>query len=469
MSIIPKTFTGTLILAAVALTFVVSILLLLSYRRREVTTSVDHTRSRRIVSWAIIAAATMVPIMVVYPNKSVSMPFLFFVLSGALAALSVVYLALGGQSRMLLAYALLSVSVSLTLSDGLRNNFYPLQNFMQEPLYSTGSLAAYQTVTQQGYYYFIPIGTINSVLFGEFTNMNLGLGLVIDAIELAATLLGLWALFERIGLKFAYPALFFIFSPELSFIDGRTDELVYVAMAFLLVGIASTRSKRSDVLLVLPVITVGVFDHPIAPITIIALFVFLSLAFLLRKGRPIQAHPFLLTALRLALVVTLAYWFLTYIYNLILPHATQTFQSSFTLLTSMFFGSKTALGGGITSALAPGYAEPAFRLFALIWAAPVAYAAAPILVLAIRKVFSLTNKSRTTREPLPVFARNLAVASSLATVVVVGIAYGAYATGTLQGQYLIPSGYFLAIIASAFAFNQLLGSRKMMEIGRAHV
>ncbi len=468
MSIIPHTFTGTLIDTAGVLTLLVTALLLLSYYRKK-ETPLDNVRLTKFVSWAIIAATTLAPIIVVYPN-GVSMSFLFFILSGAVAGLSAVYLAFGGQSRMLLAYALVVVSVSLVLSEGLRNNFAGIENYTIEPLYSSGSLAAYQTPASQGYYYFLPIGTIISVILQEFSNLNLGLFPVLASVELVMVLFGLWALFERIGLKYAYPALFFIFSPELSFVDGRTDQFPYVAMVFLIVGLASVRSKRADVLLLLPIILVGVFDHPIAPISIIAMIGFLSLVIVLRKARWLQTHRLVFTTLRLALVVTAAYWFLTYIYNLILPHATQTLQSSINLVTSMFFGSsKTVLGGGITSAIAPGYSEPAFRLFVFVWAAPVALAAAFVLVLGIRGLISTVRRSKAVGETLSGFTSNLAVASCLAAIVTIGIAYAAYATGTLQGQYLIPAGYFLAVVAAGFVLNQLIGSRKILVLGVATV
>ena len=51
----------------------------------------------------------------------------------------------------------------------------------------------------------------------------------------------------------------------------------------------------------------------------------------------------------------------------------------------------------------------------------------------------------------------------------IGVAYAAYATGTLQGQYLIPAGYFLAVVAAGFVLNQLIGSRKMLVLGVATI
>ncbi len=469
MSIIPKTFTGTLLLAAVLLTVVVTLLLLLSYRRKEqLLQSRDNTRYTKVISWAMIVAATLIPIMVVVPNHSVSLPFVFFVLTGTVSALSAVYLALGGKSRMLLAYALVAVSVSMILSPALKNNFYPFQGYTQQSIFGSGNLAGSQTPASQGFYYFIPVSEINLVAMGEVSGVNSGIASVLAAVELVGTLLALWALFEGLGLKYAYPALFFIFSPELSFIVGRTDELVFVALVLLLVGLASTRSNRNDVLLLLPVISVGVFDHPIAPISIIAMFASLSLVIALRKARSIEAHHIVFTALRLALIVTAVYWFFTYIYSLILPHATNTFQASINFMASVFFGNQnTVLGGGITSALAPGYSSPQFRLFALIWAAPVAFAAAPIFVMMIRKFLSAIRKSRAAENSLSGFAQNFGIAASLSAIVLVGAAYAAYTTGTLQGQYLIPAGYFVAVVASAFAVNQLIGSRKLIVVGIA--
>src|SRR5207249_10244946 len=58
----------------------------------------------------------------------------------------------------------------------------------------------------------------------------------------------------------------------------------------------------------------------------------------------------------------------------------------------------------------------------------------------------------------------LGVAGSLATAIPLSFAYAEYASGRVLGQYLIPIGYFAAVVASAVVFQRLLGSRRLLIV-----
>src|SRR5207245_3919266 len=108
-----------------------------------------------------------------------------------------------------------------------------------------------------------------------------------------------------------------------------------------------------------------------------------------------------------------------------------------------------------------GYAAPAFWVFSYSCAAPVALALSIVVVWLARGVL---RRGRKGAESL---TDRLGIAGSLATAVPVVFAYAEYAAGRVLGQYLIPIGYFAAVVASAVVFQRLLGSKRLLIVAVA--
>src|SRR5207237_5291600 len=68
------------------------------------------------------------------------------------------------------------------------------------------------------------------------------------------------------------------------------------------------------------------------------------------------------------------------------------------------------------------------------------------------------------REGAEFLTNRLGIAGSLATAIPVIFAYAEYAAGRVLGQYLIPMGYFAAVVASAVVFQRLLGSKRLLIV-----
>src|SRR5437667_3263199 len=179
-----------------------------------------------------------------YPDGELSRPLAFFVLEGVSAGLSAVYVAITPK-RWVLFYVLLVASLSISASVYARNLMYPTYSFRSEPLYSTGTISAYeQGAISGGVYYFIPVDTMNLVTLGNISDITKGLVPLYQSVQLLVTLLCLWVFLERLGLRVAFPALFLLLSiPDLSFLTGRAFAFPMAAVVLALTAFMASRTK----------------------------------------------------------------------------------------------------------------------------------------------------------------------------------------------------------------------------------
>src|SRR5438132_14281217 len=157
-------FAQWLIFDAVVLTAVLAVILFFAQKGHSGTNSLG--RLARPVELALIVAATLIPIAAFYPDGELSRPLAFFVLEGVTRGLSALYVSVEPK-RWVLFYVLLVASLSILASVYARNLTYPAYNFRSESLYSIGTISAYeQGAISGGFFYFIPIDTLNVVTIG---------------------------------------------------------------------------------------------------------------------------------------------------------------------------------------------------------------------------------------------------------------------------------------------------------------
>ena len=286
------TFGQWLIFDAVVLTAVLSVVLF--FARKKDSEAYLLARFGRPVELALIVAATLIPIAAFYPNGELSRPLAFFVLEGVTAGLSAVYVAIAPK-RWVLFYVLLIAYLSIPASVYARNLMYPTYNFRSEPLYSTGTISTYeQGAISGGFYYFIPIDTLNLVAIGSISGITNWLVPLYQSAGLLVTLLCLWVFFDRLGLRAAFPALFLLLSiPELSFLTGRAFAFPMAALVLALTAFMASRRNiggvRQGVLLIAITSLTLTFTHPLGPLFLTIFFAMLYLLLARKRDSPLPA------------------------------------------------------------------------------------------------------------------------------------------------------------------------------------
>jgi hypothetical protein len=166
-------------------------------------------------------------------------------------------------------------------------------------------------------------------------------------------------------------------------------------------------------------------------------------------------------ALKITLLISLAYWFSTYLAILIFGNAKSLYDAGFKFV-DMLLGGKAVeviLGTTISKLVAPGYSNPSFIIFSYTWAVPLAIAASLTLAL----IFFFLRK-KPTESVLSGVKINLGFSSAISSIFFMTYAYSGYVIGSGSGQYMLPIAYFLSMLSSVIAIGLVLEKYKIFPV-----
>ncbi len=342
------------------------------------------------------------------------------------------------MTRQLLVLVGIIISFSEPLVMTFGNRFYPRYPWSRDSIYQTGSLAEYQaSLSTSGLYYLVPVRVLNQDVLAHLVApsewVRLTLLLTIDL----ALILALINLFKRIGYGIAsyyVPVFIFWANPGNSFMMGRAVTEAYPFLfLYLTVLYAKNIGRRESTLLLTLVSIPMVFAHGSPSTIILLLFTPLILMYKILNARGVISsvdwasirHPLLIL-----LSITLIYWGWTSI-AVIIARLGEKFINS---ITEYFVetGSE-ATGSTVGWSYTPRYYKPGFELFGYSWAFPIGVSAALVIVFLFKRRFLGPDKG-------------FAEVAGFTGVLIIGAAYLSYALSE-AGQYWIPVGYFLAMMA----------------------
>ncbi len=318
------------------------------------------------------------------------------------------------------------------------NRFYPRYPWEKDSIYTTGSLAEYQAhLTTSGLYYLIPVKVINQDVLAHLIEPSEWVRLILLlAIDLAL-IISLIQVFKKLGYGIAsyfVPVFVFWANPGNSFMMGRaaTEAYPFLFMYLSVLYALDVEPRRTLVLLTATSLPM-VFAHGSPSTIMILLFIPLLILhhFRTRLGLKTTINwGRMKQPLYVLLGVTLIYWGWTSIASII----TRLGEKFVTSLAEYFIetgqeASTTTVGWSYT----PRYYKPGFEIYGYTWAFPIGVSAALIIVFLARRRLLGSDKG---------FAESAALSGSS----VIAAAYLSY-TLSEAGQYWIPVGYFLAMLA----------------------
>jgi len=456
-----RSFTETLLYDTVLLVFVLIAVYLLSSRGnpRGGGSILRRVGGSGVLNRFVTAASIVVLILSLLPLDSTERTSLYFALQGVLAWIVLtLYVKERVSSSAVIFYTVASL-LSIPAVIYFKNMFYPRYDITREALYATGSLEPYMRASLEGgFYYLIPIDPLIMVPLAYIcgggiepllpTIRNFALYLVI--------VLAIFAIIKRRGLKPLYASILaYTIAPTLSFQD-RIISLPYATLIIYILLLAISSNTLSSRLAIILTITslVSVFAHPVGPITLIFTLLFLiSLSKAFKYDRVYRASSSVFLTFTL---VAFTYWFSTYLYTLLMVKGLRLADATVRFLDSILGrgeAREVLLGYTISSYTSPGYSKPKFYTYAYVWALPIAIATSFLVVSLIKN-----KKRKNTSEENEVVI--LGIASSLATVLLIGVAYIGYAMNVEPGQYLIPAGYYASTLAIGTALQKYSKVRK---------
>ena len=474
----PLTFSGTLVVDFILLTIILAILYTLSYLAPSIRKRIHRKKASKkqeqpvrsgYMSKILIALATLTLMTGLFPFDSVARTPLYFILQAALAGLTTYLCAARRVKQSTLIYVAIVALVSIPALVYSKNSFYPIYDVKKEPLYITGSITSYMESSAKGkFYYFIPVDPMIFVSLSYMCGVEVSplIPVFRDVTFYLAIALFMFAIMKKLGRPELFPALLaFMVIPSLSF-QSRILSIPYAVSILYLVILAFRDGINSKVMLAyLLTAVVMIFAHPIGPIALLTVFSVLLAWYSLTnslKTSSVKQKKYTLTkifSLNLYLI-TLLYWFLTYIYTLLFQKGVNIALSVNTFI-SIILGVSEKLqvedmlfGRTISKFQAPGYSNPDFYVYAYAWAIPLSFSFTLVAAELVKTLLKKNDKRDKTS-----IIRELYIASSVSALLTIIVAYIGYVMRIESGQYLIPTGYFLASL-SLGAVTYTLSKRK---------
>jgi len=466
-------FGKALVYMAVLLAIIFGILMvitIISLKRKVAVNgggNEGNARYTRVLGLLILAVSTIIPISAALPVNAIYRFFGYFVLDAVDAALMVLYIAGNGRRRAYLLYGITVILLTAVTSVFIKNHFfgsgYPY-NFMYEPLYTQGTLTQYQVGSiTGGFYYFIPTDAINLVTIGIYTGLTDPMEILYDSLFALVTVLALVLFLDRLGVKGSVLSAFLIFVPPLSFLIARVGALPYTSLAFLslVLMIMGAPIMGTGMIYVLSSLD-SIFAHPVGPITITAtlLITYLALPLLKAQGREfVRARSIIGKALAAIMIMEFTYWVGVDIAIFLIMEKVHRTMDSLLRVTSTVISGNVSTLYNLSPVVAPGYSSPEVRVYAYIWALPVALSLVLVLILVLYGINRM-NRLNTMSGVGLIMGFSAALSSILATA----LGYADYAAGEATGVYLLPVAYFLALIGSAVATGILLRGKSRVVL-----
>ena len=453
-------FTQLLIHNTVVLTLVFYVLLLITSRQTSRTLNVKQRASFIPPNALKILMVSLLLTYLVFQTISLLRGYrdpMVFTLIASLSALMVIEVLNESSARNsflpLLPLLMISLSEPLTLYVG--NDFYPRWDWSSDTILRTGHLDAYfREIVSAGLYYLIPVSYIRQVMLALTCQPSHVTPFINVVAEYLACVISLYAFFKRSRfgvLAGVLSILILISSPGDNVLTGRlVGTLIF---PFMLSSLIYYRTGQTSALISsLPLMMGTVFQHGSPVIGYFLLF--LPALF---KGRDEDlelrgASRRVGILVAVLSIIASAYWIYTHIINRV-SYVGYSFVNS---ILSYFLPS-------LREAISPWtyvslYESGGYLVYSYAWAFPVALSAA-LLLNYMTKVLM----GRSIMKPL-----NIGEASSFLASTVVVASFLAYRVAE-SGQYLIPVGYFLALIASTIALSRILKGKRLSVLLAAMV
>jgi len=351
----------------------------------------------------------------------------------------------GNTAPILLSLLLVSLSEPLTLYLG--NDFYPRWDWVSDTIMRTGHLNEYfQGIAKAGLYYLIPVSYLRQITLALVCQPSYVIPFINAVIEYLAYVISLYAFFKksRFGvLAGVLSVLILISSPGDNVLTGRL--IGSFIFPFMLSSLIYYRTGWTSAMISSLLLMIGmIFQHG-SPVMGYSMLFFPMLLKgwdddLVLRGVSRRVGV-LITVLSVAASI---YWFYTYIINQIF-HISYSFINS---ILSYFLPSQREVIS--PWAYVPRYESGGYQVYSYAWAFPVALSAALLLNYVTRMLMQ-----RSIARPL-----NTGDALSFLATMVVGASFISYSIAE-GGQYFIPVGYFLALIASTIALSRILEGRRL--------
>jgi len=351
----------------------------------------------------------------------------------------------GNTALILLSLLVVSLSEPLTLCLG--NDFYPRWDWMSDTIMRTGHLNEYfHGIINAGLYYLIPVSYLRQITLALVCQPSYVIPFINAVIEYLAYVISLYAFFKksRFGvLAGVLSVLILISSPGDNVLTGRL--IGSFIFPFMLSSLIYYRTGWTSAMISSLLLMIGmIFQHG-SPVMGYSILFFPMLL----KGwdddlvlRGVSRRVGVLIAV--LSVAASTYWFYTHIINQIF-HISYSFINS---ILSYFLPSQREVIS--PWAYVPRYELGGYQVYSYAWAFPVALSAALLLNYITRMLMQ-----RSIARPL-----NTGDASSFLATMVVGTSFISYSIAE-GGQYFIPVGYFLALIASTIALSRILEGRRL--------
>ncbi|MEM2094416.1 MAG: hypothetical protein QXI32_03870 [Candidatus Bathyarchaeia archaeon] len=291
-----------------------------------------------------------------------------------------------------------------------------------------------------------------TVTLGLITETSAGTKEMIVVTSLLVTLLMVWVILRRSGHIEAMPAMMLLVAvPTLSFVTGRTTmSLPYATFVLALFFVFLNKHSRSIMILMIMVMVVGIFSHPISPLIVISILT--ASAFSPKKIGSLKTK-FLL----ISVVLTLTYWFSTYIEYIMVRSSINAIYA-FVQFAEMLIGNEyvSAISGSTISVFnAPGYSVSKFWIFSYSWAIPIAFTSSYLAVV----LFSIL-KFRTVG--VGSLSTLLGFPTCVSSIVFLAASYMGYVVGTDSAQYMTPIAYFLAVLTAMVVVSIVIKGRRFL-------
>jgi len=446
--VIVVTFTQVLIYDAIALTLIFYILLSAtsgaSSRKLHASPTLPYVL--RALTFSLLL--TCIALQTISLLRGYRDPVVF----GLMTSLSILIVLLvlgnssaGGPTMILLSLLMISLSEPLILYVG--NDFYPRWDWNSDTILRTGHLDEYfRGVVSAGLYYLIPVSYLRQVMLALTCQPSHVTPFVNVVTEYLACVISLYAFFKRSRfgvLAGVLSVLILISSPGDNVLTGRlVGSLIF---PFMLSSLIYYRTGRTSALISsLPLMVGTVFQHGSPVVGYLLLFLPV-----LYRGRDEDLE--LRGASRrvgvlVAVLSTIAsvYWIYTHIINQV-SHVGYSFLNS---ILSYFLPSRGEAVSPWT--YVPLYESGGYLVYSYAWAFPVALSAALLLNYMTRALMRGSVMK----------SLNVGEASSFLASTVVTASFLTYRVAE-SGQYFIPIGYLLALIASTTALSRILKGKRL--------
>ncbi len=405
----------------------------------------------RLGRTSFIVVISMFIVLVFYSLIMGYRPHIYFLYTGILVPL----LVLGRKSAdkyfkninpILLILVLFSFTEPLILLFG--NRFYPLVDWSKDSIFVTGSLAEYQREQIAiGLYYLIPVRELGEIMLIRFTFQDQLIRLIYILAVDTALILSFYNFFIRLGydrLAGILAILFFWSNPGNSFTMGRLVTEAYPFLYIFLLVLYVSMNARTPILLLLTIVGLPmIFAHGSPFVSIILLFGSLILiTHVKNRFKTINVKLDWTKAkspLLILFIVTFLYWGWTHIIRSIAELGIKLVDS----LSQYFIETAEEQAGTTTGwVYTPRYYLSGLEIYAYAWAFPIGLIGGYALYFILKRRFNNIDNG-------------LAEVAAILGGGVIATSYISYTIGE-AGQYWIPVGYFITLIASIIAARRAL-------------